>query len=193
MLVSLGHSDATAAEATSGFDAGARVATHTWNGMRPLAHRDPGIVGAALTDRRVHIGLIGDGIHVAREVLLLTWGAARGRICLVTDAVSAAGVPDGRYGIGPVLIERRDGRVHDLQGRVGGGTTTLLASVQLAVRDGIDLRDAVAAVTSIPAALMDRPDLGVLRPGASADLLVVSDDLDLRQVLLAGREVIRAD
>jgi N-acetylglucosamine-6-phosphate deacetylase len=192
VLVSLGHSDATVAEARAGIDAGARAATHTWNGMRPLGHRDPGIVGAVLTDPRVHIGLIGDGVHIAREVLRLTWGTARGRICLVTDAVAAAGAPDGRYRIGPVVIERRDGRVHDLEGRVGGGATTLLASVRLAVEDGTDLLDAVGAVTIVPARLMQRPDLGALRPGARADLVVVTDGLELGRVLLAGREVANA-
>jgi N-acetylglucosamine-6-phosphate deacetylase len=191
-LVALGHSDATAEEARRGIDAGARATTHTWNGMRPLGHRDPGIVGVVLTDRRVHPGLIGDGIHVAREVLRMTWASARGRVFLVTDAVAAAGAPDGRYRIGPVVIELRDGRVHDLEGRVGGGATTLLSSLRLAVADGVDLVDAVAAATRVPAALMRRPDLGVLRAGAPADLLVVSDGLELRRVLLRGSEVAHA-
>jgi len=193
IVVSAAHSDATAAQATEAFAAGVRSTTHTWNGMRPLLHRDPGIVGAALTNPDVHIGLIGDGLHVAPEVLLITWRAARGRICLITDAVAAARAPDGRYRIGEVVIERRDGRVLDLEGRVGGGTTPLLHAVRLAVDAGIPLVDAVAAATSIPAALLDRQDAGVLRPGSRADLLVLSDDLELTSVLMAGREIAHAD
>ncbi len=192
IVVSLGHSDATAAQARAGFDAGARATTHTWNGMRPIDRREPGIVGVALTDDRVRVGLIADGVHVAPELLLMTWRSARGRICLVTDAVAAAGAPDGTYRIGEVVIERRAGRVHDRQGRVGGGTTTLLTSVALAVRSGIDIPAAVAGATSVPAALLGRRDLGVLRPGSPADLLVVTDDLGLRSVLRGGRVIDRA-
>ena len=189
VVVSAAHSDATVAEATQGFAAGMRATTHTWNGMRPLLHRDPGIVGAALVNPDVHIGLIGDGIHVAPEALLITWGAARGRICLVTDAVAAARAPDGRYRIGEVIIERHDGRVLDLEGRVGGGTTPLLEAIRLAVESGIPLIHAVAAATRVPAGLLGRPDTGVLRPGGRADLLVLSEQLELEAVLVAGQEI----
>jgi N-acetylglucosamine-6-phosphate deacetylase len=192
VVVSAAHSDATVAEATQGFAAGVRATTHTWNGMRPLLHRDPGIVGAALANPDVHIGLIGDGIHVAPEALLITWRAARGRICLVTDAVAAARAPDGRYRIGEVIIERQGGRVLDLAGRVGGGTTPLLEAVRLAVDSGIPLVHAAAAATRVPAVLLGRADAGVLRPGGRADLLVLSEQLELEAVLVAGQEIAHA-
>ena len=111
VVVSAAHTDATAEQARAGFDAGIRATTHTWNGMRPLGHRDPGIVGAALVRSGISIGLVGDGVHVAPEVMALTWRAAGDRVCLTTDAVAAAGAPDGTYSIGEVVIERRDGRV----------------------------------------------------------------------------------
>ena len=193
VVVSAAHSDASAEEARRAFDAGVRAITHTWNGMRPLLHRDPGVVGAALAHPSVHLGLIGDGIHVAPEVLHLTWRAARGRICLVTDAVEAAGAPDGTYHIGPVVIERRDGRVYDLDGRVGGGTTPLLEAVRLAVGSGIDLVDAIAAATSVPAVLLGLADVGVLHVGGPADLLVLDEALDLRQVIIAGQVLASVD
>jgi N-acetylglucosamine-6-phosphate deacetylase len=189
IVVSMGHSDATASEARAGVEAGAWMTTHTWNAMRPLAQRDPGIVGVALTDERLHLGLIGDAIHVATEVLGITWRAATGRICLVTDAVAAAAAPDGRYRIGGVEIERRDGHVHDLDGRVGGGTTSLLASVRRAVEDGVALLDAIAATTVVPARLLGRRDVGAMEVGGPADLLVVSDALELVRVLRGGREL----
>jgi N-acetylglucosamine-6-phosphate deacetylase len=189
VVVSAAHSDATAAQAVEGFAAGVRATTHTWNGMRPLRHRDPGIVGAALADPHVHIGLIGDGVHVSREVLAITWRAAADRICLVTDAVAAARAPDGRYRIGDVVIERRDGRVLDLEGRVGGGTTPLLEAVRMAVGSGIPVERAVAAASSVPATLLGLPEAGVLRVGGRADVLVVSDELELQAVLIGGREI----
>jgi N-acetylglucosamine-6-phosphate deacetylase len=191
VMVSAGHSDATAAEAAAGFAAGIRATTHTWNGMRPVDRREPGIVGAALVDPSVHVGLIGDHVHVAPEVALMTWRAAAGRVYLVTDAVAAARASDGSYRIGEVTIERRDGRVNDLQGRVGGGTTSLLECVRLAVGTGVALLDAVAAATSVPASLVNRPDLGVIRPGTRADLLIVSDALELRTVVVGGQELAR--
>lgn len=193
VVVSAAHSDASAKEAKRAFDAGVRATTHTWNGMRPLLHRDPGIVGAALANPKVHLGLIGDGVHVAPEVLHLTWKAAPGRICLVTDAVEAAGAPDGIYHIGPVVIERRDGRVYDLDGRVGGGTTPLLEAVRLAVSSGIPLVDAVAAATGVPAALLGLEEVGVLRVGGPADLLILDDTLELQRSMIAGRVLANVD
>jgi N-acetylglucosamine-6-phosphate deacetylase len=192
VVVSAAHTDATAEQAREGFEAGIRATTHTWNGMRPLGHRDPGIVGAALARRGIAIGLVGDGVHVAPEVMALTWRAAGERICLTTDAVAAAGAPDGTYSIGAVVIERRDGRVLDVDGRVGGGTTPLLEAVRIAVGLGAALPAALAAVTTNPARLLGRSDVGRLIPGARADLVILDDDLARRAVLLDGREIAHA-
>lgn len=187
IVVSAAHSDASVEQADLAFAAGVRATTHTWNGMRPLLHRDPGLIGAALRHPAVSIGLIGDGVHVAPEVLHLTWAAATGRICLVTDAVEAAGAPDGRYHIGSVVIERRGGRVFDLDGRVGGGTTPLLEAVRLAIASGVAPVHAFAAASSVPAALLGLEDIGILRVEGPADLLVLDDDLVLQRVLLGGQ------
>jgi len=121
----------------------------------------------------------------------VTWRAARRRICLVTDAVAAARAPDGRYRIGEVTIERRDGRVVDLEGRVGGGTTPLLEAVRLAVGHGVPLVEALLAASARPAALLGRRDLGRLVRGGPADLLVLDDDLGLSSVFRAGQELPR--
>ncbi len=192
VVVSAAHTDATAEQARAGFDAGIRATTHTWNGMRPLGHRDPGIVGAALVRPGISIGLVGDGVHVSPEVMALTWRAAGDRICLTTDAVAAAGAPDGTYSIGEVVIERRDGRVLDLDGRVGGGTTTLLEAVRIAVASGVPVPVALAAVTTNPATMLGRTDVGRLHPGARADLVILDHDLALRAVLMGGREIVLA-
>jgi N-acetylglucosamine-6-phosphate deacetylase len=124
--------------------------------------------------------------------MALTWRAAGDRVCLTTDAVAAAGAPDGTYSIGEVVIERRDGRVLDLDGRVGGGTTPLLEAVRIAVSSGIPVPVALAAVTTNPATMLGRTDVGRLHPGARADLVILDDDLALRSVLMAGGEIAHA-
>ena len=94
VTVAIGHSDADAATANAAFDRGARVVTHLYNAQRPFSARDPGIIGAALTRDDVTVSLILDGVHVAREAVLLAWRAAPGRFAIVTDAIEAAGRPD---------------------------------------------------------------------------------------------------
>jgi N-acetylglucosamine-6-phosphate deacetylase len=192
VVMSAAHTDATAEQARDAFEAGIRATTHTWNGMRPLGHREPGIIGAALVRPGISIGLVGDGVHVAPEVMALTWRAAGDRICLTTFGVAAAGAPDGTYSIGEVVIERLDGRVVDRDGRVGGGTTPLLEAVRIAVGLGVPVPVALAAVTTNPATMLGRTDVGRLHPGVGADLVILGDDLALRAVLMGGREIAHA-
>ena len=97
VVVSCGHTDATAAEAHAAFDRGVGTVTHLFNAMRPLGHRDPGIAGAALVRDDVIVQVILDGHHLARETAQLVWRAAAGRVALVTDAIAAAGTGDGSY------------------------------------------------------------------------------------------------
>lgn len=187
VLVSLGHSDATAAEAHAGFDAGARTATHLFNAMRPLRHRDPGLPGAALARPDVTVQLIVDGHHLADDVVRLVWAAARGRVVLVTDATEAAAREEGEYAIAGVPVEVREGAVRNDQGVLAGSALTLDAAVRNAVALGLDLADVLTAVTATPARLVGRPDLGKIAPGARADLVVLDDDLTVRDTFLAGR------
>src|SRR5204862_3233997 len=100
VLVSVGHSDATAAQVAAAADAGARMVTHLFNGQRPMHHREPGVPAQALADSRLTSGLIADLRHVATEVCAIAFTAAPGRICLVTDAAACAGMPPGRYLLG---------------------------------------------------------------------------------------------
>ncbi len=192
VTVSLGHSDASYAQACAGFEAGASSVTHFFNGMRPLGHRDPGIVAAALLLPRVALGTIADGVHVAPEVLGIVRKVAAQRMYLVTDAVAAARAPDGVYHVGPAEIRSVGGLVHGEQGRVGGGTTPLLADLRSLVEAGAALPWAVRAATSAPANVVGRRGLGRLRPGARADLIVLDDALQLRKVLAGGAVTIDA-
>ncbi|HEX6755452.1 MAG TPA: N-acetylglucosamine-6-phosphate deacetylase [Mycobacteriales bacterium] len=187
VLVSIGHTDATAAQAEAAADAGARMVTHLFNAMRPLHHREPGVIGQALVDPRFTAGLIADLHHVAAQVCRLVFEAAAGRIVLVTDAVAAAGMPPGEYDLGgqrlavdPLGLPRR------ANGTIAGSGLRLDAAVANVVAAGVDLRTAVDAATRLPADLVGRADLGRIAPGATADLAWLGDDLSTRATWLGG-------
>lgn len=189
VLVSLGHTDADAAFAGAAFDSGARAVTHVFNAMRPFWHRDPGVIGVALTRDDVFVTAVADGLHVAPEALLLAWRAARHRFAIVSDAIAAAGMPDGMHRLGPVDVTVVDGISRTWDGALAGATRPLLDGVRLLVSIGVPIPEAIAAATSAPAALIGQPELSALRPGARADLVVLDDDLTVRRVLLGGEIV----
>ena len=191
IVVSCGHSDATARQAQAAFDRGAATVTHLFNAMRPLLHRDPGIAGAALVREDVIVQIILDGHHLAEETVRLIWGAAAGRTALVTDAVApaAAGLADGAYTLSGAPVDVVDGVVRRSEdGVLAGSTLRMIDAVRTLHRLGASLPEAVAAATSVPARIARRPDLGVLRPGGAADLVVLDDRLEIRTVLVAGNE-----
>jgi N-acetylglucosamine-6-phosphate deacetylase len=192
VLVSVGHSDATAAQVAAAAERGARMVTHLFNAQRPLGHREPGVVGQALTDERLTSGLIVDLHHVVQAVCGLAFRAAPGRIALVTDAVAAAGMPPGEYLLGSEMITLPAGDGAPPvrgDGTIAGSALRMDRAVANAVRCGLSLPAAVAAATRIPADLIGRPDLGRLRPGAAADLVWLSPELRTRATWIAGRLV----
>ena len=186
VVVSCGHSDATAEQANRAFDRGAATVTHLFNAMRPLGHRDPGIAGAALARDDVVVQLILDGHHLAEETVRVVWRAAGGRIALVSDAVAAAGIGDGTFRLGSVDVEVRDGVVRRGDGVLAGSSLTELDGVRYRHTLGASLSEAVDAATAVPARVVRRPDLGSLAPGAPADVVVLDDALELRTVLVGG-------
>ena len=188
VLVSVGHSDATAEQTEAAADAGARLVTHLFNAMRPLHHREPGVVGQCLADPRLTCGLIADLHHVAAPICRLAFAAAPGRIVLVTDAVAAAGMPPGTYDLGgqqvsvdPLGLPRRP------DGTLAGSGLRLDAAIANVVAAGVDLRSAVDAASRLPADILGRPDLGRIEAGGTADLVWLGDDLSARATWLAGR------
>jgi N-acetylglucosamine-6-phosphate deacetylase len=191
VLVSVGHSDATAEQAHAGFDAGARTVTHLFNAMSPLHHRAPGVPGAALGRPDVVVQLVVDGHHLHADAVRTAWAAARGRTVLVTDATAASARPDGAYDLAGVPVEVRAGAVRNEAGVLAGSALTLDAAVRNACELGIDLAEALVAATEAPARLLGRPDVGRLRPGGPADLVVLDDTLRVEQVLVAGEPVTR--
>jgi N-acetylglucosamine-6-phosphate deacetylase len=192
VLVSVGHSDATARQVAAAADHGARMVTHLFNAQRPLHHREPGVVGQALTDRRLTSGLIADLHHVSPQVCVMAFRAAPGRICAVTDAAACAGMPPGRYLLGgePIGLPAGDGQppVRD-DGTLAGSALRMDIGVANLVAAGIGLAEAVAAASRVPADLIGRPDLGRIAPGTAADLVWLGDDLRTRATWIGGELV----
>ncbi|HTW97796.1 MAG TPA: N-acetylglucosamine-6-phosphate deacetylase, partial [Acidimicrobiales bacterium] len=189
VVAAIGHSDADYDTARAAIVAGARVATHLWNGMRPLHHRDPGIVGAALEEERVVCELIADGYHVHSSALALSFRAAAGRIALVTDAISAAGATDGCYRLGPALVRVEQGEARlDGSDTIAGSTITMAAGLRHAVLAGaVDLATASRAASAVPARLLGlEGETGSLAVGKAADLVALDADLHPVAVMRSG-------
>lgn len=170
--VSMGHTEATAAETRAGIAAGATGATHTFNAMRALDHREPGVLGVALDDRRVWAELICDGVHVAPEGVRM-WAQMKGeeRGVLVTDSMSATGMGDGRFRLGGLEVDVKDGVCRVPSGALAGSVLTMDVAVGNVVRmAGVGMEAAVRMGSSTPAAMIGVPERTQVRVGAWADL-----------------------
>ena len=189
VVVSLGHTDCTHAEATGAFTAGARCVTHLFNAMSQLGNREPGLVGAALT-QTVHAGLIADGIHVAPAAIRIAM-AASDRLFLVSDAMAAAGSDLEEFTLGGRRILRRDGRLTLEDGTLAGADLTLPRAVSVLLGLGVQAEVALAMATSRPAACLRRGDeLGHLTPGRRADMVHLGADGRLLGVWQGGRRIL---
>ncbi|GAA4778511.1 N-acetylglucosamine-6-phosphate deacetylase [Actinomycetospora chlora] len=189
VVVSAGHSDADAGQAHRAVDRGIRAVTHLHNAMSGLDHRAPGLAAVALTRPEVVVTIIGDGHHVAGEMVRLAAGAAAGRWALVTDALAAAGMPDGPSRLAGVPVTLADGVVRNTAGGLAGAAAPLVRGVRTAVAAGVDLLDAVTAATATPARLLGRPDLGRITPDGPADVVLLDADLAVTRVLVGGHVV----
>ena len=167
--------------------------THVFNAMRPLGHRDPGIVGAALARPDIVVQIIVDGVHIAPEVVQLVWHAAAGRVALVTDAMAAAGAGDGAFSLGDVQVEVRDGvarRTSD--GVLAGSVLTMIDAVRNLHALGAPLERALEAAAAVPARVLGREGLGRIEPGDPADIVVLDDGLQIERVLVGGKTRVAA-
>ncbi len=193
VTVWVGHSEADYDAVTAAVDAGARAVTHLFNAMPHLDHRRPGIVGAALGDRRLVTGVIVDGYHVHAAVVRTAWNAlGPGRFMLVSDTTAALGLLPGRTVLGEqeVVVEGDVVRLVDASGTLAGSGVGLDLCVRtLVLMTGCDPADAFVAATRTPADLLGRPDLGRLDVGAAADVAVWTPDLTLAALVVAGRPV----
>jgi N-acetylglucosamine-6-phosphate deacetylase len=199
VIAAIGHTDALAEDVVPAVDAGATVATHLFNGMRPLHHREPGPIGALLDDERVNVELICDLVHLHPTIVrLAARHAGAGRTVLITDAIAAAAAGDGTYEIGGLEVDVTDG-VPTLvkgEGEAGGGslagsTLTMDAAFRNLVRScGLGVLDAVAAASTRPAELLGLGDVtGRLAPGYAADVVLLDDALHPVSVMRRGEWV----
>ena len=190
IVVSLGHTDATAVVGHAAFDQGAKTVTHLFNAMRPFGHRDPGVAGAALARPDVLVQLIADGVHLAPEAILVAWRAARGRIALVSDAIAAAGLGDGSVSPWHGGRDRGGRGLRRSDGALAGAVRPLSWGMRMLIELGVPIVEAVDAVTRAPASILGLGgEIGVLRPGGPADIVVLDDAFAVAQVLLGGEPV----
>jgi len=189
VVAALGHTDATYEQTLAGVAAGGTVGTHVFNGMAPPHHRRPGPVFALLGTPPVVCELIADGFHLHPGSLAFAAHATGpDRAALITDAMDAAGMPDGRYELGGQEVEVTD-RVARLvrDGSIAGSTLTMDLALRNAVAAGIALPDAVAMASTTPARALGLDDqVGALEAGLRADLVVLSPELEVKRVLRAG-------
>jgi N-acetylglucosamine-6-phosphate deacetylase len=192
---SMGHSDARVCEAEAGFVAGARSATHTFNAMRAIDHREPGLAAYVLDKRSLFAEIICDGIHVdPMMVRLFVKAKDEDRIILVTDGMSATGMPDGIYMLGDMEVEVRDGRCTS-NGTLAGSVLTLDHGVQNFMEfTGASLKTAVAAASHNPSQLMGIDDSwGTLEAGRAANITVLSPSAEVIETFLAGQPMLAED
>ncbi|MGH3154396.1 MAG: N-acetylglucosamine-6-phosphate deacetylase [Streptosporangiaceae bacterium] len=194
VTVAIGHTDATAGVTAAAIDAGASHATHLFNGMRPPHHREPGAAGALLDRDEVSCEVIADGAHLHDITIRLTARAAGpGRLVLITDAMAAAGMPDGSYRLGSMSVNVTGGVARlagdpDQEGAIAGSTATMASVVAHAVAAGLPVPDVAAAASTTPARVLGLGHrTGALCPGLAADLVVCDDEFRLRAVMRQGQ------
>ena len=193
--VSLGHSGATLDESRAAIAAGARHATHLFNRMPPLSHRDPGLVGAILTSEEVAAEIICDGIHVHRDIVRMAIGTKGAtRMMAITDGVAAAGLPYGSTALlGGRTIRVKSAAAYLDDGTLAGSVATMDRVFRFLVNDvGLSLNDAVQLCSTTPATELGLRDTGAIVKGAIADLVVMDRELNVRQTYVGGRLVYSA-
>jgi N-acetylglucosamine-6-phosphate deacetylase len=191
MVVGIGHTDATYEQTRAAVARGAHHAIHTFNAMRPFSHRDAGVIGAVLVSPEISAELIADGVHVdeiAMRVLIQAKGADG--VILVSDGISATGMPDGKYMLGGFEVTVTGGVCRNAEGKLAGSTLTLDRALHNIVRLGTPLGDALHMLTTNPAKLLGiEHKKGALRDNADADIVLLNDALHVTRVFTRGLPV----
>jgi N-acetylglucosamine-6-phosphate deacetylase len=188
LVVSLGHTDATYEQAQAAIEAGASHAAHVFNAMRPFSHRGTGVIGAVLTSAKVSAELIADGVHVDEAAMrMLVELKTPERVILVSDGISATGMPDGKYQLGMFEVNVSGGVARNAEGKLAGSTLTLDRALRNMVALGVALPGALRMVTANPARQIGLgARKGVLAPGADADLVFLDEKLEVSGVMTRG-------
>ena len=188
----IGHSAATYEQVLLAIEHGLRQVTHVFNGMPPMHHRSPGVLGAALSEERLNCQIIADGIHVHPAVVkLLVRSKGVGRTILVTDAISATGLPDGAYSLGDQRVHVAAGAPRTEAGGLAGSTLTMDQALRNVMQfANLSLSAALPMATRVPAAAMGwQGRKGIIAPNADADLVIMDDRFQVRLTMVAGRVV----
>jgi N-acetylglucosamine-6-phosphate deacetylase len=188
IVAALGHTDADYDQARAAILAGARHAVHVYNAMRPFEHRDPGIIGAILTDPEVTAEIIADGVHVAGPAIQVLIGCkGLDSVLLVSDGIAATGMPDGNYRLGSFDVTVKNGVCRNAEGKLAGSTLTLDRALRNVVGLGVSLQDAVRMATILPARRLGLAGKkGIIAVGADADLVALTPDLRVAGVMTRG-------
>jgi N-acetylglucosamine-6-phosphate deacetylase len=191
IAVGMGHSNATLEQARTACGYGVCYAVHTFNAMRQFTHRDPGIVGEVLANDGIFAEIIADGIHVHPNVVrLFAHAKQKSKVLLVTDAISATDMPDGRYVLGTDTVEVVDGVCRDVEGRLAGSTLTQEIALKNFVQwTGWTLEDALLGITANPAKALGLDKKGVLQPGADADIAIMDRNFRVVKTFVGGKLV----
>ena len=195
VTAAVGHTDGDAEMIKEAVDRGATVATHLFNAMRPIHHREPGPVPALLDDPRVVVELIADGVHLHDDVLLMAIAAAGpDRVALITDAMLATGAADGRYRLGTLPVEVSDGRARVVEadgsaGAIAGSTLTMAAAYERLIGLGLPHEQVARMAATTPARVHRLSRVGAIEAGRLADLCVVDDRGALQRVMARGEWV----
>jgi N-acetylglucosamine-6-phosphate deacetylase len=188
IVAAIGHTDADYDQARAAIHAGARHAVHMYNAMRPFEHRDPGVVGAILTDPEVTAEVIADLVHVAGPAIQVLIGAKGfDTVLLVSDGIAATGMPDGKYRLGNFEVSVKDGVARNSEGKLAGSTLTMDRALRNIVGIGVPLQDAVRMATVLPARRLGLAGKkGIIAVGADADLVALTPDLRVAGVMTRG-------
>ena len=188
IVAAIGHTDADYDQARAAIHAGARHAVQMYNAMRPFEHRDPGVVGAILTDPEVTAEVIADLVHVAGPAIQVLIGAKGfDTVLLVSDGIAATGMPDGKYRLGNFEVSVKDGVARNSEGKLAGSTLTMDRALRNIVGIGVPLQDAVRMATVLPARRLGLAGKkGIIAVGADADLVALTPDLRVAGVMTRG-------
>lgn len=195
VIAAVGHTDATYEQARGAVEAGASLATHLYNGMRPVHHRDPGPVIALLDSPEVVCEVVADGVHLHDRMLRhIVRVAGAERVVLVTDAMAAAGMPDGEYDLGGLATTVTGGVARlSASGAIAGSTITMAAALRRVIQSGVSIVEAVRMASTTPAMVLGlAEEIGTIAPGRRADLVLLDDALAVTAVIRAGEVVATA-